>query len=52
MINWWIGFKAYKAFANNSSTNVKLSKTWLSIIMQSGGFLGRLLGLLLKSGLP
>ena len=40
-----------KAFANNSSANVKLSKTELSKIGQSGGFLSRLLGPLLKSGL-
>ena len=32
-----------KAFANNSSANVKLSKTQFHIIGQSGGFLGRLL---------
>ena len=30
-----------KAFANNSSTDIKLSKTQLSKIIQSGGFLGR-----------
>ena len=41
-----------KAFANNSSANVKLSKTQLHKIGQSGGFLGRLLGPLLKPGLP
>ena len=41
-----------KAFANNSSTDIKLSKTWLSKMIQSGGFLGRLLGQLLKTGLP
>ena len=41
-----------KAFANNSSTNIKLSKTQLSKMIQSGGFLGRLLGPLLKTGLP
>ena len=40
-----------KAFANNSSANIKLSKTELSKIGQSGGFLSRLLGPLLKSGL-
>ena len=34
-----------KAFANNSSVSIKLSKTQLSKIVQSGGFLGRLLGL-------
>ena len=41
-----------KAFANNSSTDIKLSKTQLSKIIQSGGFLGRLLDPLLKTGLP
>ena len=41
-----------KAFANNSTTNIKLSKTQLSRMVQSGGFLGRLLGPLLKNGLP
>ena len=41
-----------KAFANNSSTNIKLSKSQLSKMIQSGGFLDRLLGPLLKTGLP
>ena len=41
-----------KAFANKSSTDIKLSKTQLSTMIQSGGFLGRLLGSLLKTGLP
>ena len=41
-----------KAFANNSSTNMKLSKTQLSKMIQSEGFLGRILGPLLKTGLP
>ena len=40
-----------KAFVNNSSTDMKLSKTQFSKIIQSGGFLGRLLGPLLKTGL-
>ena len=40
------------AFANHLSTNIKLSKTQLSKMIQSGGFLGRLLGRLLKMGLP
>ena len=39
-----------KVFANNSLANVKLSKTQLYKIVQSGGFLGRLLGSLLKTG--
>ena len=37
-----------KAFTNNSSTDIKLSKTQLSKMIQSGGVLGRLLGPLLK----
>ena len=41
-----------KAFANHSSTDIKLSKTQLSKMIQSEGFLGRLLGPLLKTGLP
>ena len=38
-----------KAFANHSSVDIKLSKTQLSKMIQSGGFLGRLLGPLLKT---
>ena len=41
-----------KAFANHSSADIKFSKTQLSKMIQSGGFLGRLLGPLLKIGLP
>ena len=41
-----------KAFANHLSANIKLSKTQLSKMIQSGGLLGRLLGPLLKTGLP
>ena len=40
-----------KAFANHSSTDIKLSKTQLSKMIQSGGFFGRLLGPLLKTEL-
>ena len=43
--------KLRKAFANNSSANIKLSRTQLHKTGQSGGFLGRLLGPLLKTGL-
>ena len=35
----------------NSSANIKLSKTQLHKIRQSGGFLGKILGPLLKTGL-
>ena len=41
-----------KAFSNNSSVDTKFSKTQLSKMIQSGGFLGKLLGPLLKTGLP
>ena len=41
-----------KTFTNNSSIDIKLSKTQLSKMIQSRGFLGRLLGPLLKTGLP
>ena len=44
--------KLRNAFNNNMSTDLKLSKTQISKIHQSGGFLGRLLGTLLKTGLP
>ena len=42
----------HKAFANHTSADIKLSKTQLSKMIQSGGFLGRLLGPLLRTGLP
>ena len=42
----------HKAFANKLSAHLKLSKTQLSKMIQSGVFLGILLGLLLKTGLP
>ena len=41
-----------KAFAKHTSTDIKLSKTQLSKMTQSGGFLGRLLGPLLRARLP
>ena len=41
-----------KAFANNSSVDIKFSKAQLSKMIQSRGFLGKLLGPLLKTGLP
>ena len=41
-----------KSFANNSSADVKLSKTQLSKMIQSEGFISRLLGPLIKPGLP
>ena len=41
-----------KAFANNSLSDIKLSKTHLSKTIQSEGFLGKLLGPLLKTVSP
>ena len=41
-----------KAFANYLSVDIKLSKIQLSWMIKSGGYLGRLLGPLLKTGLP
>ena len=53
LINYFPQFSNLcKAFANDSSADIKLSKTQLSKMIQSGGFLGRLLGPLLKTGLP
>ena len=40
-----------KAFANNSSVDIKFSKAQLSKMIQPGGILGKLLGPLLKTGL-
>ena len=55
--DWWLSTNRQvanlrKAFANYLSTDIKLSKTQLSKMIQSGGFLGRLLGPLLKTELP
>ena len=48
--------KLINAFDNNMSTDVKYSKTQISKIIQSGGFLGSLLsklaGLLMKVAIP
>ena len=41
-----------KAFANNSSVDIKFSKAQLSKMVQLVGFLDKLLGPLLKTGLP
>ena len=45
-------FSIRKAFAHNSSVDIKFSKPQLSKMIQSGGFLGKLVGPLLKTGLP
>ena len=44
--------KLRNALENNMSTDIKLSKTQISKIIQSGGFRGKILGPLLKTGLP
>ena len=44
--------KLRNVFNNNMSTDLKLSRAQISKIIQSGRFLGRLLGPLLKTGLP
>ena len=41
-----------KAFSKHTSTDIKLSKTQSSKMIQSEGFLGRPLGPLLRTGLP
>ena len=41
-----------KAFSKHTSADNKLSTTQLSKMIQSGGFLGRRLGPLLRTGLP
>ena len=41
-----------KAFVNNSSANIKLSKTQLHKTGQSGEFLGSLLRTISKNGFP
>ena len=43
--------KLRNAIENNMSTDIKLSKAQISKIIQSGGFLGKLLGPLSKTGL-
>ena len=44
--------KIRNAFNNNTSADIKFSKTKINKIIQSSGFVGRLLGPLLKTGLP
>ena len=43
--------KLGNAIGNNMPTDIKLSKAQISKIIQSGGFLGKLLGPLLQAGL-
>ena len=42
--------KLRNAIKNNLQTDIKLSKAQISKIIQSGGFLGKILGPLLKTG--
>ena len=51
LTNTWVP-KLCKAFTNISSANIKLSKTQLHKIVQSGRSLGKLQGPLLKTALP
>ena len=44
--------KLRNAIGNNFQTDIKLSKAQISSIIQSGGFLGKIIGPLLKAGLP
>ena len=44
--------KLRNALENNMSTDINLIKAQMSKIIQSGGFLGKRLGPLLKTGLP
>ena len=44
--------KLNKVFVINSPGNIKLSKTRSSMMIKLWGYLGRLLGPLLKTGLP
>ena len=44
--------KIRNAFNNNTSTGIKFSKTQINKIIQCGAFLGKILGPLLKTGLP
>ena len=48
----YIGNSNDEANFANLSANIRVSKTQLSEAMLPGGFLGRLLGPLLKTGLP
>ena len=44
--------KLRNAIENNLQTDIKLSKAQISKIIQSGGFQGKIVGPLLKIGLP
>ena len=44
--------KLRNVIENNLQTDIKLSRAQISKIIQSGGFLGKILGPLLQTGLP
>ena len=44
--------KLRNAIENNMSTDIKLPNAQISKLIQSGGFLGKILGPLLKTGSP
>ena len=50
LTNWQVS-NLFKAFADKLSSDIKLSKTRTTKMIQSGGFLGRLFRPLLKTGL-
>ena len=52
LLTTWQATKLKNAIENNMSTDIKFPKVKISKIIQSGGFLGKLLGPLLKTGLP
>ena len=51
LTNWQVA-NLRKSFANYSSADIKLTKSQISKKIPPGGFLGRLLYPLLKTGLP
>ena len=51
-MNYYHLIDKLQTFVQFLQADIKLSKTQLSTMIQSGGFQGRLLGLLLKRGLP
>ena len=52
LLTTWQKTKLRNAFNNNISTDLKHSRGQISKIIESGGFLARLIGPLLKTGLP
>ena len=52
LLTTWQTTKLRNAIKNNMAPDIKLSKAQISKIIHSGGFLGKLLGPLLKTGLP